>query len=149
MESFGQGSSSVGTRIFQFLNGIRGLGLSKCIFGRIASFSSIKMHLMTPASPAAPSRCPICANSLVTANWLVLGILTFDLTEPTSSSFPVWRPWLTVFATAASSSGSPAAVPVPLECCQYRGKKFRDRDLHVPQNTEFGNNPGRLNDKST
>ena len=95
-ESSGHRSRQRGTRNCRSSKGILGFGLRKCRFGGIIRRLSDKATLITPAMPAAASKCPI---------------LVF--TDPIRLYLPLGRPDDSTFPMAAASIGSPIAVPVP------------------------------------
>ena len=73
---------------------IWGFGSLKCNDGGMVLFFKLNITLSKPAIPDAVSRCP-----------------KFVLAEPIGSGFLRFRP--KTLASAAASSGSPTAVPVP------------------------------------
>ena len=91
-----QGIVSLTTSTASWSHGMCGDGFSKCrCLGRV-SCSSDRITLMTPAIPAAASRCPI-----------------FVFTEPINSGRPGSRPAPSTAPAAWTSIGSPSDVPVP------------------------------------
>ena len=92
----GQGVGSAVTRNGSRSQSISGFGVRKCrCLGMTPCFIA-RMVLMTPATPAADSRCPM-----------------FVFTEPISRGRSGSRPWPYAAAVASSSMGSPTGVPVP------------------------------------
>ena len=94
--SAGQLSSVVGTRKGSWSNSIFGFGSSKWRLGGICRFLMHIAALMSPATPAAASMCPI-----------------FPFTEPTIQRSSLARPVPRAAASAPTSMGSPTGVPVP------------------------------------
>ena len=92
----GHGVGSAVTRSGSRSQSTRGVGLSKWRCRGITPARIESRTLMTPATPAAASRCP-----------------TFVFTDPISSGRSVVRALAYTAAAARSSIGSPSSVPVP------------------------------------
>ena len=90
------GPSPCWMRRFSSASGISGFGVWKFRLAGISRCQMARATLISPAMPAAPSRCPILV-----------------LTEPTASGEPGGRARPMTDPSAAASTGSPALVPVP------------------------------------
>jgi hypothetical protein len=91
----GQGRSAVLTKKGDDANGISGLGALKCSDGGISPRSTASVALMSPVAPAAASRWP-----------------TLVFTEPSAQNC-VRSVSPNACVSAATSTGSPRAVPLP------------------------------------
>ena len=94
-ETSGHGSRAIWTRSPRSSSGISGFGCSKLRLGGISPRPSARTALISPAAPAAASRCPM-----------------FVFAEPTRSDEPS-RPSPSTLPSAAASARSPSGVPVP------------------------------------
>src|SRR5215208_1511797 len=92
----GQGLSSRCTVRGRFCQGMLGLGALRCRLGGMVSCLRARATLIRPATPAAPSVCPM-----------------FVFTEPTTQGWSSGRPSPITAPRACISTGSPTDVPVP------------------------------------
>nr|ASV47002.1 hypothetical protein [uncultured bacterium] len=87
---------AVFTDRFHSVSGIAGFGSAKLRLAGSCPCRIDSATLISPAAPAAASRCPM-----------------FVFTDPTSSARSAGRPAPSTAASAAASTGSPTRVPVP------------------------------------
>ncbi len=96
LSPLGQDRFSVGITKGVPSRDILGFSARKCRFPGMISSRNAITTLMSPATPAAASRCPM-----------------FDFTAPSTHVVPSGRGWPTTVRRASNSMGSPSDVPVP------------------------------------